>query len=147
MPSVGFKIATWIWTKNSYVITENKPAKKGNLNDLADGTFHNFTLITHSLTQNIQYLKDRANRYEEIVRILKCSSIKRGRGIECEFGSKIGIAVPICLIDYKRSHCGCEGEFSQSSCPYGYAQNLCRSSSIIKCCSEKCKRNLDLLVG
>jgi hypothetical protein len=78
---------------------------------------------------------------------LKCSSIKRGRGgIECEFGSKIGIPVPICLIDYKRPHCGCEGEFSQSSCPYGYSQNLCRSSSIIKCCVEKCKRNLDLVV-
>jgi hypothetical protein len=71
LPSVGFKIATWIWTKNSYVLTQNKPAIKGNLNDLADGTFHNFTLITHSLTQNIQNLKGNGSTELEKVQLLK----------------------------------------------------------------------------
>lgn len=84
MPTVAFRISTWLWTQNSYLITENGAAKKGNLNSIADGTFHNFTLITHAFTDNIQHLKQRAQYYEDIVKELNCKGIKRGRGVQCE---------------------------------------------------------------
>jgi hypothetical protein len=146
-PSIAFKIAVWIWTRNAYIINENKPAKKGNLNLLADGTFHNFTLLTHSLTTSVDNLKSRSKSNDAAILALKCTALKRGRGVDCEFGAKFGFAVPICLIDYKKTHCGCEGDFGQTTCPYGYTSSgQCRSSSIIKCCDEKCQRYLDLLI-
>jgi hypothetical protein len=48
--------------------------------------------------------------------------------------------------DYKRSYCGCEGEFVIDSCPYGYIDNKCSNPSIIKCCHEKCESSLDMVI-
>ncbi len=142
-------MASWIWTKNSFVITANGPAKRGNLNSLVDGTFHNFTLITQAFTGNVQSLKERAQYYEDIVNELGCSRIKRGRGVECELSvsAPFGYAVPICLIDFKRSYCGCEGEFNFQRCPYGFnGAGVCRNPSIVKCCFEKCDAAIDLVI-
>ena len=140
-------IANWFWTENAFIIKKNEPAIKGNLNELADGTFHNFTLLTHSLTSDLEKLKDRATINEIILNELKYPSMKRGQGIQCNIPSEkdAGFAVPICMLDFKRSYCGCEGKFDSRGCPYGLSGNKCRSSSIIRCCIEKCNNQLDLV--
>ena len=150
-PSVAFQMASWFWTENAYIIKGNLTAKKGNLNDLADGTFHGFTLLTHSLTNDLSKLKERATLNERILEDLNYIQMKRGNGIECTIGGdinkEIGFSVPICMTDFKRPYCGCEGKFEIKSCPYGLMNNSnkCRSSSIIKCCVEKCSNQLDLV--
>ena len=76
--------------------------------------------------------------------------MKRGQGVECTLGNdkELGFSVPICMTDLKRPYCGCEGKFDIKSCPYGLMSNSnkCRSSSIIKCCVEKCNNQIDLAV-
>lgn len=74
--------------------------------------------------------------------------MKRGEGVTCELGDQeFGTAVPICLLDFKKSYCGCEGRFDRRSCPYGKLSNgACRNSAMIKCCVEKCYTNLDLVI-
>jgi hypothetical protein len=133
------------------LITINGTAKQGNLNLIADGTYHNFSLITHSFTDNIEHLKERTKFYEELVSELGCLGIKRGRGLTCEikngFKNSLGFAVPICLLDFKRSYCGCEGECAKESCPYGKnSAGICRNPFNIKCCYEKCDSALDLVI-
>jgi predicted chitinase len=146
-PSKAFQLAAWFWTENAFIIRGNQTAKKGNLNELADGTFHSFTLLTHSLTNDLTKLKDRATLNEKILMELNFISMKRGQGIDCTIGvnKTVGFSVPICMADFKRQYCGCEGEFDIRSCPYGQINNStkCRSSSIIKCCVEKCSNQLD----
>jgi hypothetical protein len=89
LPTIAFIIAKWLWTQNSYLITSNGPAKKGNLNLLTDGTFHNFSLITHAFTDNVEHLKQRTLSYEDIVKELECKSIKRGKGsFQCELSGR-----------------------------------------------------------
>ena len=80
---------------------------------MVDGTFHNFTLLTHALTNDLSKLKERANLNEIILNELKYPSMKRGQGTECTIDSEkeVGFAVPICLADFKRPYCGCEGKF------------------------------------
>ncbi len=146
LPSVAFKVAVWIW-KNSYLIKSKKSPIRGSLNELIDGTFHNFTLLTHSLTDNIQSLIDRANFNDRILSELRFATIKRGRGVECSVNEEKGYAVPVCLLDFKRPYCGCEGKFDKRSCPYGLNdEGKCRNSALIKCCIESCKSLLDLVV-
>jgi len=148
-PSIAFKLAAWFWTENAFIIRGNQTARKGNLNDLADGTFHSFTHLTHSLTNDLTKLKDRAVLNDKILEELNFLSMKRGQGIECTIGANktVGFSVPICMADFKRPYCGCEGEFDVRSCPYGLLNNSnkCRSSSIIKCCIEKCNNHLDMV--
>ena len=140
-------MATWFWTENAFIIRSNQSSTKGSLNELADGTYHNFTLLTHSLTNDLGKLKERATINEIILNEMKYTSMKRGQGVRCNIVSEkeAGYAVPICLLDFKRPYCGCEGKFDTKSCPYGLSGNKCRSSSIIKCCIEKCNNQLDLV--
>lgn len=146
-PSVAFEIAAWFWRNNSYVITSNEAAKKNDLGILADGTYHNFTLLTYALTSNFQKLKVRTELYQSIIKEAGFGSIKRGNGISCEIGSKVGYSVPICLVGENRPYCGCEGEFEMRSCPYGFiSNNKCRGPSVLKCCVEKCTSAFDLVV-
>ena len=99
------------------------------------------------MTGYIESLKERAILNERILDELNFPSIKRGEGITCQLEGEIGYAVPICLLDFKRPYCGCEGKFQKTSCPYGYTQSgKCRNSEIIKCCIEKCKSALDLVI-
>jgi|688.fasta_scaffold2303902_1 hypothetical protein len=65
--TIAFRIARWAWVQNSYLITSNGPAKKGNLNIFSVGTYHNFSLITHAFTNDVEHLKERAILYENIV--------------------------------------------------------------------------------
>ena len=148
LPTVAFRIASWLW-RNAYLITKNGPATRGNLNSIADGTFHNFSLITHAFTDNLVHLRERSQYYEDIVAELKCKGIKRGRGVSCELSESkpLGYAVPVCLRDFKRPYCGCEGEYIIDSCPYGKNNaEICRNPSIIKCCYEKCDSALDIVI-
>ncbi|CAF0704553.1 unnamed protein product [Brachionus calyciflorus] len=146
-PSVAFRIAAWFWSKNAYVITTNDAAKKGDLGLLADGTYHNFTLLTYSLTNNLQKLRERADIYEAIIRENGYGTLKRGLGVMCEIGEKTGYAVPICLVGVNKPYCGCEGEYETRSCPYGfYSNSKCRGSSVLKCCVEKCTSSLDIVI-
>jgi hypothetical protein len=49
--------------------------------------------------------------------------------------------------DLRKQYCGCEGNYKMNSCPYGLLQNnQCRNSEVIKCCIEKCKTELDLVI-
>lgn len=117
------------------------------MNSLANGTFHNFALLTHSLTDSLQDLAERTLYYEKAVKDLKCTSIKRGQGTQCTIDGKTGYSAPICMRDQKREFCGCEGAFDKNSCPYGRNnKTVCRSSGIIKCCYEKCEASLDLAI-
>jgi hypothetical protein len=146
-PSVAFKLGSWFWNENAFIITSNGVSSRGNLNDLVDGTFHNFSLLTHSLTNDLQKLKERAIINDLILNELEKPAMKRGQGIECEIsGYGKGFAVPICLTDFKKPYCGCEGVFDMRSCPYGLSGTKCRSSSVIKCCVEKCNKQLDFVI-
>jgi hypothetical protein len=114
-PVNALKIASWFWKENAYVVLRNERPAKQNLKILADGTFHNFTMLTYALTGKINKLKERGLLYEKAVDALQCVRIKRGRGAECIIGpeekQEKGYAVPICLIDFKKPYCGCEGTF------------------------------------
>lgn len=152
-PSSAFRLASWFWRENAYLIVNNQKAQKGDLSQLADGTFLNFTHLTHVLTNNLQALKDRAEFNDLVLAELKVTSMKRGQGIECQINDTdgerhIGYAIPICLIDFQKSYCGCNGQVEMRSCPYGNTEDgRCRSSSLIKCCVEKCSSSLDLVVA
>jgi predicted chitinase len=80
-PSVAFKLAAWFWNENAYIIKTNSTASKGNLNELVDGTFFNFTMIVHALTNDVAKLKERANFNDLVLAELKYPSMKRGQGI------------------------------------------------------------------
>jgi predicted chitinase len=79
-PSIAFKVGAWFWDKNAYVIKSDKPAIKESLSILADGTFLNFTHMTHSLTNNLNSLAQRANVNDLIIKELNQTNIKRGQG-------------------------------------------------------------------
>ena len=152
-PSNAFKIAAWFWKSNAFVVKSTSISKKESLNNLVDGTFFNFTMLTHSLTNNIQSLKQRAELNDLILKELNYNALKRGQGIQCTDESdggksnETGFAVPICLSDFKKSFCGCEGKYLMSSCPYGFTSDRkCRNPAIVKCCFEKCKASLDLVI-
>jgi predicted chitinase len=152
-PSNAFKIAAWFWKSNAFVVKSNSISKKESLNNLVDGTFFNFTMLTHSLTNNLQSLKQRAELNDLILKELNYNALKRGQGIQCTDESdggksnETGFAVPICLSDFKKSYCGCEGKYLMSSCPYGITSDRkCRNPAIVKCCFEKCKVSLDLVI-
>lgn len=75
--------------------------------------------------------------------------MKRGLGIECELNGEKGYSIPICLLDFKKPYCGCEGQFDMRSCPYGIITgrpDKCRNSAVLKCCVEKCQSALDLVI-
>ena len=166
-PSVAFKLAAWFWNQNAYVIKSNSTSSKGDLNELADGTFSNhflchyfikkniflflylvvnFALLTHSLANNdIDKLKERVTFNDLVLNELNYPPLKRGQGIKCNIGADPGYAVPMCLSDFKKPYCGCEGTFEDSPCLYGYSGNNCRSPPIIKCCVEKCSNAMDLV--
>jgi len=131
------------------VIKSNDKARKSSLNELADGTFLGFAQLTYSLSNKIKSLKDRALVNEKILTELRHVSMKRGQGVSCETSDgQIGYAVPICLIDFKKPYCGCEGKYEVLTCPYGrLANGACRNSAIIKCCVENCYSDMDLVVA
>jgi hypothetical protein len=109
-PSLAFKLASWFWNENAFIINSNGVAKKGNLNDLCDGTFHNFTLLAHATTNNLQQVKERAIFNDLVLNEMEKPEMKRGQGIECDVqGHGKGYAVPICLTDFKKPYCGCDG--------------------------------------
>ncbi len=106
---------------------------------MADGTFLGFTQLTHSITVRLKSLKERALINELILKeFSETSSLKRGEGISCKLNDGTeGYAVPICLYDFRRPYCGCEGRYEIQTCPYGRNEkNECRGSSILKCCVE-----------
>lgn len=128
------------------IITENAPSKKGNLNLLADGTFQNFAMITHTISQSEAEFMERAAYYDKSTKVLSCKDIKRGQGAACAVKSQSGYSVPICAVGFEKSYCGCEGQFLRDSCPFGYdAKNNCRNPFMIKCCAEKCNSFLDVV--
>ena len=134
-PLVAFKVGGWFWRENAYVIDNPFPPIKSSLNILADGTFLGFTHLTHSLTTNLQSLKERALINDKILAELKHPGMKRGQGF---WNSCLkGYAVPICLFDHKRSYCGCDGQYDNSTCAYGkLSDGKCRNSVSTKCCYE-----------
>lgn len=100
------------------------------------------------MTNDIESLKQRAIINERILTEMNTPMIKRGQGVECLIDDEQGYAVPICLRDFKRSYCGCEGIPDMHSCPYGYTNdNRCRNSGTIKCCIERClvESSIDLV--
>lgn len=102
-PSIAFKVAAWFWRENAYVINSTEKARKSSLNQLADGTFVSFVQLTHSLTNKISSLKERAVLNERILDQFKRGAMKRGHGVTCELKDKsVGYAVPICLLDFKK---------------------------------------------
>ncbi len=148
MPSIAFKVAAWFWTENAYVIVDSNEAFKQSLNRLADGTFVSFTQLTHAITTNIRSLKERAKYNDDILEQFEYVSMKRGQGVECILRSteRTGRAIPVCLLDFKRPYCGCEGIYDIQTCPYGKLNNgACRNSAMIKCCYEECFADLDLV--
>jgi len=130
------------------VIKDTGKAVKSSLNELADGTFLSYNQLTYALTNNVRSLKKRAKINEEILAEFGTTTMKRGQGVACQMADdQIGYAVPICLADFKKAYCGCEGSFEIQSCPYGrLADGMCRNSAMVKCCVEKCHTNLDLVI-
>ena len=103
LPSYAFKIAAWFWIENAYVVKSTSLSSKESLNILVDGTFFNYTMLTNSLTNNLQSLKQRASLNDLILNELKYGTLKRGQGISCSIGenkNETGFAIPICLAEY-----------------------------------------------
>lgn len=141
-------MAAWFWKENAYIVKSKAAAKKESLNILADGSFLNYAQLTFSLTNNLRNLQKRAIFNENVLKEFNEIPMKRGQGIECSLknGEK-GYAVPICLLSFKKTYCGCEGKYEIQSCPYGETSNgVCRNSAIIKCCVEKCFAHMDLVI-
>lgn len=148
-PSVAFKLAAWFWKENALVILTNRKAQKGDLNQLVDGTFHNYSLLTYAITTSTSNIFNRASFNDKVLVELKAPALKRGSGIGCQIGKRKGVAVPLCTNDFKRPYCGCDGEVDMKSCPYNYnSGKKCRNPTITKCCieSETCINALDLVV-
>ena len=144
-PSVAFKLALWVWEENTLQVISANESAKLSLNKLADGTFHSFTMLIHSLTTDLAKLKKAAIFNEVLLNKMQSFNMKRGQGISCKLEAEFGYSVPQCLSDFKRPYCGCEGSLDLRSCPYGFNGKQCRSSSIIKCCNEVKNNQLDLV--
>ena len=145
-PSIAFKIAAWFWRASPLILTYNMISPPRSFSELSDGTFLNFVFITNFLTSSLHDLKERALINEITLAELNSPTITKGEGITCQIDGEQGLALPICLLDFKRSYCGCDGRFNEHSCPYGYTKSgSCRNSKIIKCCVESCKNALDLV--
>ena len=78
-PSIALKVAAWFWRENAYAVLDLAPSKKTNLNELCDGTYLSFTQLTHSLTNHIKALKERAIINENTLEAFKQSAMKRGQ--------------------------------------------------------------------
>ena len=78
-PSVAFKIASWYWRKYGLILKSKDGSYRGDLNELIDGTFFGFTMLTHGLTKSLNDLKRRAVFYENVLKELN-ASIGKGRG-------------------------------------------------------------------
>ena len=110
-PHVAFPIAAWFWKKNAYPVTKNSTVENPtDLNKLTDGSFLSFTQLTHSLTNHISSLKERAIINEAILKRIGFSPLIRGQSdpsdVYCPNSNPNGdpgYAVPICLIDLKVS--------------------------------------------
>lgn len=138
-PSVAFKIAAWYWLNNAFIIKSNEAPKKGSLNELADGTYHSFSLLVYSLTSDPFALLQRLEINDRILNEMRFRPIKKGRGVNCVLDDQPGYTVPICFSSQKSSYCGCEGEFEKSkSCEYGFFEdkNKCKNPNFIRCCVE-----------
>lgn len=145
-PSTAFKVAAWLW-KNSPVLNSKQDPVRGDLNQLVDGTFHNFVMLTTAFTNQVDDLINRVKLNDQVLSGLNYTRLKRGEGIACNFGYEAGYALPICPMNFRQAYCGCEGRFDKDSCPYGLDGNKkCRSSYLIKCCVETCRNHLDLVV-
>lgn len=147
-PSVAFKLAAWFWKENAFVPSTNQVSKRGNLNQLATGYYHDYVQLTHSISNKLRSLRERAYLNDEILDELKADKMQRGRGISCQLsGRGTGFTVPLCLNDFKRPYCGCEGDFDTGACPYGFTTNgVCRSSKLIQCCVERFNLSLDIVL-
>ena len=70
----------------------------------------NFALLTHSLANNdIDKLKERVTFNDLVLNELNYPPLKRGQGIKCNIEADPGYAVPMCLSDFEKTYCGCEG--------------------------------------
>ena len=78
-PSVAFQIASWYWRKYGLILKSKDEPFRGDLNELVDGTFFGFTMLTHGLTKSLNDLKRRAVFYESVLKELN-ASIGKGRG-------------------------------------------------------------------
>ena len=140
-PSSAFKIAAWFWKSNAYIVKSTAMPLKGSLNELVDGSYHNFTLITHSLTEKLNEYSTRVRLNDMLLEALNSRPLKRGKGINCIF------SVPVCLPGQSSNYCGCEGE-NQDNCPYGNFSNSgkCKNPKTIRCCVEKFSKSSDLVL-
>lgn len=120
-PSVAAQIAVWYWQSGS---------KDGiNLNDLADGTFYNYTMITYEIQGGIDRLLERTNLLKKASDMLDCGPIARGQGKTCRIdGSTLGTCRPLCVTGMEdEQFCGCEGSTYSGKCA---------GPKTIKCCLE-----------
>ncbi|CAF1046181.1 unnamed protein product [Brachionus calyciflorus] len=146
LPSEYFKKFALNWRTNGTILISNGQSQKGDLSVLADGTFFNFTQLAHSFTTKLNDIVSRADMSDRILEVIGRKRMKRGHGIKCEIGNKVGYAVPLCLNGFRKPYCGCEGTQAQRSCPYGFdLTNKCRNSAIITCCVESLKNAMDLV--
>lgn len=147
-PSIAFKIAAWYWLNNAYVTKSNETSIKGSLNQLADGTYHSFSLLAYSLINDLSDLLKRLEINDNILKELNGRPLKKGRGVNCVLNNQIGYTVPICLSNQKSEYCGCEGEFEKEKfCEYGIfnEHKKCKNPKFIRCCVENFSNGIDLV--
>ncbi|CAF0713246.1 unnamed protein product [Brachionus calyciflorus] len=148
-PSVAFKIAAWYWKNNSdiYDLSSNK-TKKGSFNDIIDGTYLSFSLLTNSLTSDSKKFLKRLEINDMILSELNFRPLKKSRGLGCMLNGKQGYNVPICLAQQNSFYCGCEGDFEKKeTCNYGQIKNgKCLNPNFVRCCVENYSTNIDLVI-
>ncbi|CAF0917121.1 unnamed protein product [Brachionus calyciflorus] len=148
-PSVAFKIAAWIWLNNVELINQTSQSPiKGPLNDLIDGTYLNYALLTNYLTYDPKSFLTRLEINDMMLKALNFRPLKKSRGLECMLDGQLGYSVPICHAQQKAFYCGCDGDFDKKeSCNYGLLKNgKCLNPSFVRCCVENYSNNIDLVI-
>ncbi|CAF0961359.1 unnamed protein product [Brachionus calyciflorus] len=129
--------------KNNYELAEER-----SFNEIIDGTYLNFSLLTNSLTIDQKSFLKRLEINDLILNYLNFRPLKKSRGLSCMLDGVQGFSVPICLAQQKSSYCGCEGEFEKKqTCNYGQLKNgKCLNPNFIRCCVENYSTNMDLVI-
>ncbi|CAF0813157.1 unnamed protein product, partial [Brachionus calyciflorus] len=148
-PSVAFKIAAWFWLNNVDLVSESsRPPIQGPINDLIDGTYLNFALLTNYFTLDSISFLNRLEINDMILVALNFRPLKKSRGLKCMLDGQQGYSVPICYANQKSFYCGCEGDFERKeTCNYGLLKNgRCLNPSFVRCCVENYSNNIDLVI-
>ncbi|KAL9984676.1 hypothetical protein ACROYT_G007000 [Oculina patagonica] len=125
LPSVGFKVAAWLWT-NGYSSADNSSSPTGNLGNFCNGTEYGFAQLSVNIQQGAAGIEKLFQYWRHTLEVLGLPCPSEGKG-------------PSCLVGKRKGRCklvtSCKGEYSAAGCP---------GSLPITCCLD-CQNPIDLV--